>query len=160
MIYLVWVAIFFVSQPLAFAEPGCLEDAPLIQRTVSPTSETCTESTETWNWRLPISWNYPEVITAAQVQLELRKYEPAGNWFAVLHFSFPDPLPLGIPFTFQKAKLRWSDQEVEIDWSSACQNVGRGMFPGQHFEERIELPQTESFCSFDDLTFKIWGGRY
>jgi len=159
MIFLIWF-VLFASQSLAFGETGCLADQALIAQTTRAESESCGQPVSVGPWKLPISWDRPDVITAAQIEVEFRKPDQGSNWIAVVHLSFPDPLPLGIPFTFQKANLLWAHQEYEIDWSADCRNVGLGMFPGQSFDRIIELAQTEDVCELGELTFKLWGGRY
>lgn len=113
-------------------------------------------------WRLPISANRPEMITEARVQLQLLKAEK-GGWKLRLAFSFPDPKPFGIPFTFQKARLTFTAAgeiyRAEYDWSQDCSGPGRSMFPGQSWSTLVDLPKNFDFSALENPVFQLWGAR-
>ena len=148
----------------AWAEQGCTGDEPLIdtQWEAVPFGG-CGVATGPWEWPLPISFDHPDLLTAARVQVSVSKPSAFTNWKAKVHFTFNDPKPYGIPFTFQKMKLFFQtikgESSVEVDWSRQCEDVGRGMFPGQSFTASVDLPDTQDVCAFAGGELRVWGGR-
>ena len=113
-------------------------------------------------WQLPINTHRPDIVTAARVQAQLVRDEKS-RWKLRLAFSFPDPKPFGLPFTFQRARLSFlyagEVVQTELDWSFDCSGPGRGMFPGQSFSAMIDLPEGLEAHALDQPVFQLWGAR-
>lgn len=143
-------------------EAGCWDEDPLLQ--VGWESLSIPEvPTVIGEWRLPVSSSRPEVMTEARVQMQLLSASKAGMSRVLFHFSFPDPKPYGIPFTFQKAVLLWASETgpmaASIDWSEACTGPGRGMYPRQSWSAVVDLPSLGSGAEIRNPSLRIWGSR-
>ena len=156
------------------AADDCAGDAPLIEATV-PLDAVCREglavSDVIGEWRLPVSPRKPEVLTAARLRLRLsegtsRAPATASSQSFQAEFSFPDPQPYGLPFTFQRLDMQLESVESAVvtsgslDWSFSCTNPGRSIFPGQGFEDVVSMPcpapeQREGLI----LRVRLWGAR-
>jgi len=115
-------------------------------------------------WRLPISSAEPEVITHARVDAKLAR--AGADWRIALAFSFPDPEPYGIPFTFQRVIVERESAEgrrvAVLDWSFGCAGPGRSLFPGQRFDVAIPIGEPEGLDDpdgFARLSIRLWGSR-
>lgn len=161
-------AVFFLtlwSQAVQSDDIECLQSEPIVKAA--------------WNqfpaddfnfklglWRLPISASVPDVITEARVEAVLKK---SDRCHVVVRFSFPDPKPYGIPFSFQKISLRWSatdksnvsdpDYISEIDWSDRCQYAGKSLFPGQSWEVTLPVFTPSGHCHMKNPSLLLWGAR-
>lgn len=114
-------------------------------------------------WRLPISASHPETLTHAFVRLYLQKKDGGSAWYLRADFEFLDPLPYGIPFTFQRLEFSWlgidGPRQAFIDWSEDCAGSGRSIFPGQKMSETVELKESGNFFVFESASFRLWGSR-
>ena len=166
-----WVAAL-LSPNSAWAEEGCSNDSPLIERNWEISTPSCQanslEGVGEGTWFLPITPDRPDVITHARVQVKFVKPNEQANWVALVHFDFQDPKPYGIPFTFQRLKILWGaaggapqpQHSAQIDWSEQCQYAGRSMFPGQSWDVSLELPDTRELCSIPSPVLRLWGARF
>jgi hypothetical protein len=115
-------------------------------------------------WRLPISADEPDLVTHARVAA---RFVHAGKgWAARLDFSFPDPEPYGLPFTFQRVSIERAGEEgrreAVLDWSFECADPGRSLFPGQSWSVEIPVGEPEGFDDpevFTRLSLRLWGSR-
>jgi len=114
-------------------------------------------------WRLPVSSQAPDLMTEARVRVDLLR--PANGKGALLsvNFSFPDPNPLGLPFTFERAELSWQSDgtahSAQLDWSQNCNNPGRSLYPHQSWTALIEISSDSQNLIFESPVFRIWGSR-
>jgi hypothetical protein len=114
-------------------------------------------------WRLPMSPTHPEIITEARMELSIQPGPEGKNFRARVRFSFPDPKPLGIPFSFQLAVFEYDGPsgrgQAVLDWSDGCQQAGRSLFPRQEWEATTDLPGSRDLASLGRVRFYLWGSR-
>jgi hypothetical protein len=141
--------------PALAAEQGCNSPLPVLDQPASGGP----------SWRLPINADHLDTLTYATLKLTL--LPPSGErktWAAQINVSFPDPKPLGIPYSFEKLELQWVSARgaatAILDWTQACTQVGRSLFPGQEWSQNWEIPGTEGLQELDHVTASLWGGRY
>lgn len=151
----------FISTP-ALAEPDCHDGtAPLLEVEWRALH---LDPDRPRQWKLPPRAGFSGGPTEARLGLQFLRSE--GKWFASFSFTFPDPKPYGIPFSFERLELAWSnfsvksEGAVEIDWSDACQAPGRSLFPGQSWSVRVELPENLANSeALSDASLRLWGSR-
>lgn len=116
-------------------------------------------------WRMPASVDRPEVVTHAAIAVaSLPPDSTRKLWALRIQFAFPDPKPLGIPYSFEKLELRWQDADgphrAILDWTDACTHPGPALYPGQMGQQTWEIPDTESLKSLQYPTLSVWGQRF
>ncbi|OFZ18274.1 MAG: hypothetical protein A2X94_07505 [Bdellovibrionales bacterium GWB1_55_8] len=133
-------------------DSGCQLEGPLL---TASWNGTMPENGLLGVWRIPLSPRHPEILTEARLLLE---WESLGGVRAT--FSFPDPLPYGIPFSFQKIEVVWDDGSLTgtrlIDWSDDCSGAGRSLFPGQSWGVILEPSVSRPLRN---LRLRLWGAR-
>jgi hypothetical protein len=143
----------------AAAGDECATQAPLISPPGWKEIQLATAPEILGEWPLPLSSEKPDVLTAARVRLTLLK-----DGKARLEFTFVDPKPYGIPFTFQRAELLWDGPDgprsVSIDWSMGCAYAGRSLYPGQSWAVEMDLPDALADGTFEMLRFRLRGSRF
>ena len=156
---------------LSSGPEGCLGEPPLLETRV-PLSSVCGQGLEAvlGEWRLPVSPHRPEVLTWGRLGISrssLAAEEGSGGSHEgfLARFTFQDPLPYGLPFTFQRLELRLEEGDqvlgtAEADWAMGCTGPGRSIYPGQSFEERVAVP-CSSGRSDEGLFLRVylWGAR-
>jgi hypothetical protein len=152
----IWIMLLALSSPVsAWAQDAdCLSTSPVLSTYLTLPAE----------WRLPLSSHRPDVLTEARIALDL--VPPSAErklWSARIHVSFPDPKPLGLPYSFEKLILAWNDAGVPgyaiLDWTDGCTQPGRSLFPGQNWIQNWELPGTEGLSGLPQPSMALWGGR-
>jgi len=155
-----------LTTTLAEESVPCIDTAPLLRANwdTFPVEGDTTLGT----WQLPVSASQPDLLTEARLQASVSISPSAmGPGQCQLHllFSFPDPKPYGIPFSFQKVRFTWNapaPRSLELDWSDNCQGVGRSLFPGQSWSLSVEIPHesgAQAPCEFSDPELLLWGSR-
>ncbi len=145
-----------LSSEVALAVSGCLDQGPVLDAPwVDP-----------YTWRLPLSVDKPKVITEARFSIQLQEpLGPGRPWTAIVRGYFPDPKPLGIPYTFEKLTVTWSTPaqpertEALLDWSGECTSPGRSLFPGKQWSQEWDLPGTENLPALEEVQIRVWGSR-
>ena len=135
-------------------EVGCTSTQPVLISGLLPDH----------SWPLPLSAEHSSVITEARIAIELLPPSPEHKlWTARIHATFPDPLPYGLPYSYQKVAFAWNAPEASgnavLDWTEGCRNPGRSLFPGQKWTQDWEIPGTEGLSRLDDPSFALWGSR-
>jgi hypothetical protein len=146
----------YSNQPLAEVHSAAI--------TLRPNAPT---STPIGSIYLPFSASQPGVLTWARVQIFGDLAGESSAKFTLV-FDFEDPLPLGIPFTFQGAELEVAMEYekpvlLQIDWSNACAGPGWSYFPRQKRTFEFTVPRTHSRIEDLWLRFvhlRLWGGRF
>ena len=119
-------------------------------------------------WKIPLSSTRPEVLTEARLQIKMRDNTVDAA------FSFPDPKPYGIPFTFQGVAIEFLESpntEIEtpgesgqskvtrlsLDWTDGCSGPGRSLFPGGEWDDSVSddgMPDAP-----EAIRVLLWGSR-
>jgi hypothetical protein len=146
----------------ASASSSCFGDQPLVTG-YSVDEAPLIAPSFMGEWRLPISSDDPDIITAALVRVDvLPKTDDQGALLS-MSFSFPDPYPLGLPFTFERAEFSWESHgkkyTAQIDWSDDCSSPGRSMFPHDSWTASIDLSENSENLVFEHPVFRLWGSR-
>jgi hypothetical protein len=143
-------------------ESDCMSDRPVLDL-VFPSVPLGVAPIHIGEWRLPLSSNKIGTLTEARLRIDLSQSPETGAWQADILVSFPDPKPYGIPYSFQKITLDWTEhaepQAASIDWTYGCSGPGRSLFPGQSWRTTLALPSSESLFSLDDFIIRLWGSR-
>jgi hypothetical protein len=149
--------LFWVGIGFARAESSdCSGNGPLVVE--EPGSGVSVgSSTNLGEWRLPISSLNPDMMTEARVRLEI-----VGTSL-LMHFSFPDQYPWGLPFSFEKAEFRWESQGrlylAQVDWSQDCSGPGRSLYPHQAWTASLDLGSDTQNLHMEKPEFRLWGSR-
>lgn len=120
---------------------------------------------EIGQWRLPHSPFQPQQLSMAKLGLTLRHIPEKNVWIAELHFTFDDPKPYGLPFSFQRAKLTWLRKNqrvrewIEWDWAHQCRGIGWSLFPGQNHKEEANFVKYQEQDEINFLHLQLWGAR-
>jgi hypothetical protein len=147
-------------------ELGCDGEAPLltvrsIEFKVDPSSVRVPAFLG--EWRLPISPQDPQIVTAASVRVELLRSESGTRTVLWVGFSYASANPWGLPFTFEKAELSWMSAgkrfSKRMDWSQNCSSPGRSLFPHQTWHSEIELSSDENLWTLESPEFRLWGSQ-
>ena len=118
--------------------------------------------------KLPVSVDRPELITEARLALVVgSSVKSALNPQLSAEFTFPDPKPFGLPFSFQALSLEWtspqdhSAQRLVLDWADECSGIGFSLFPGQGRSEPIPFNDfgTDQGGWVPGFKVKLWGSR-
>jgi hypothetical protein len=146
----------------ASASESCLGDEPLVTG-YSADEAPLTAPSFMGEWKLPISAEDPDVITEARVHVDILPKADHSGAVLSLKFSFPDPFPLGLPFTFERAEFSWETHGkkhfAQIDWSDDCSSPGRSMFPHDSWSASIDLSENSENLVFEHPVFRLWGSR-
>lgn len=148
---------------LAYGDTGgCFGNEPLIVG-YGGSSDSGEAPAFVGEWHLPISADSPEIMTDALVRVDIVT-APNGRGVSVaFNFSFPDPNPWGVPFTFQRAELSWESAgnhfSTLIDWSDDCSGPGKSMFPHQAFTALSDVDSSSLKGGMEMPIIKIWGSR-
>lgn len=115
-------------------------------------------------WQLPVSADRPDTLTQARIAFAL--VPPSGDhklWSLQITVTFADPKPLGIPYSFEKLSLDWLSPSgatsALLDWTDACTQVGKALFPGQSWTQSWEIPGTDGLSELERPSVSLWGGR-
>lgn len=112
-------------------------------------------------WSLPISSLQPDILTSARLALVFVR--ETQNWAVRFAFTFDDPKPFGLPFTFEKARLSWDGDQgreaVELNWANECTRPGRSMFPGLGWTEDVPLEFQSESPHLPNALLELWGAR-
>lgn len=102
-------------------------------------------------------------MTYARVQVDLMRGPDGHGAFLLMNFSFPDPQPWGLPFSFESAEFTWESHgkrhSARIDWSEDCTEPGKSMFPGDSWSALLELSESSADLVFEHPVFRVWGSR-
>jgi hypothetical protein len=141
---------------------GCSGDEPLVVGFASNNAPVVVPSLF-GEWQLPVSSQDPDVMTEARVRVELLSVPGGHGAILFMKFSFPDPLPWGIPFSLERAEFSWEirgeKHSALADWSGDCTGPGRSMFPGDTWSETLVLSEEAENLVFEHPVFRIWGSR-
>jgi hypothetical protein len=186
-----WVALVFtfgvaVSARAEYENTGCSAEGPLI--VVEGLLEPVAQGEQggilyrSEEWRLPVSPQRPDVLTEARLNIEMNwtdHSDEAGDlrW----SFTFNDPKPFGLPFSFQAMAFipLWAEEQrqgrtpfpaeggnvILEDWSSECSDPGVSMFPGgsRIGSHRTQIPRPPNGTDGvpNSLRFRLvlWGSR-
>ncbi|MFL5812667.1 MAG: hypothetical protein ACJ763_03750 [Bdellovibrionia bacterium] len=149
----------------AMARTGCSGDEPLVvgYGENAPSNVALVAPSFFGEWRLPISAEDPDVMTYARVRVDILSGPDGHGAFLLMKFSFPDPQPWGLPFSFERVEFSWESQgrphSVQMDWSEDCTGPGRSMFPGDEWSELLELSSDSGNLVFERPVFRVWGSR-
>ncbi len=148
---------FWFLSPFSYAA-DCFQDRPLASGELTEVLDD-TASDAVREWQLPVSSSRPDVMTEARAKVHLFHSAEKGIWRARVTFSFPDPKPFGIPFSFQKVRLSWESGSSELDWSYDCSGPGQSLYPRQSWSVEFDLEGSETSGALLKPTFTLWGSR-
>ena len=148
-------ALFFIltllASRLSLAE--CGGDAPLLNEPLGDVQTLFFDQ----NWALAIRPG-STVMTEAKARLYLDGTLGAAH----LDMTYSKPGYVGIPFTFQKVLLSWTDETGTaqfslLDWTQSCVSPGKTLWMNQAWSVDIALPNVGR--ELHGLNLKIWGSE-
>ncbi len=150
--------------------PSCWEDGPVVDLTAEVSFGGGRVSFSSENGvgpvRLPLAPWKPDVLTEARILWvwmpstgSVPNGAPHEDGLTV-SLSFPDPKPLGLPYTLQGFAFETSDGVWVRDWSGHCESAGVSVFPHQSWSEQVSLPDELSATTRPlRIRVRAWGSR-
>src|SRR5688500_2885782 len=102
---LVWLGLVGLILQSTAVLASCLDESPLKQE-LWPEISLLEPVSLLGELRLPISAHRPELLTEARVRALINRNLDSGTLQLHLQFTFKDPRPVGLPFSFQAVLFR------------------------------------------------------